>query len=697
MTTPRKLGLQSKLLLGFVTVGLAPLAVLAAFTWRASTHLADGIMGSYQSIAAALNDRIDRNLFERYGDVQAFGINAAVLDTNSWYRVGALANPVAAIANDYSRLYGLYPLILAVDLEGRLIAVNDRNAAGQPIDTAWLYDRNFKDDSWFKAALAGNFLKSDSLTGTVVEDVQVDPILQRVSGDGLAVNFAAPIKDRTGRVIGVWNNRASFSIVEEMVRDCCRELRSQGLFSSEVTVIDRTGRILASATSAAGAGATNAVRDTEAVLKLNLAEGGVAAAQKAIAGESGGCRSQHSRRGIWQTCGFAPSRGALGFPGLKWSSLVRVDEVESLASVNNIQRTIEWILGAAALTLGLVAWRLGRSLARPISHGIDQVSETGSHLSAVSGQLAATSQSIADSAGRQAASLEETGAALTETASMVRQNADHAQAAMVLANQTSAAATTCAAEMNQMKSAMDEIEASSDNIARIIKTIDEIAFQTNILALNAAVEAARAGEAGAGFAVVADEVRSLAQRCALAARETAEKIEDSVTKSRQGVVISSRVATSLGEIVAKAQKVDQLLSSIASACKEQSDGVSQITTAVSEIDAITQANAASSEEGANAAAVLRQHSTQLQEIVQELHQLVGGHRQTASADAVLAPAIPTAPGAPAAPFFPVAPARVTGRSKPPRSAPLKRGPTTPVTTNSRPAASSELTFQDFQP
>ncbi len=694
MTTTRKLGLQSKLLLGFVTVGIAPLAVLAVFTWRSSNHLADGIMGSYQSVAAALNDRIDRNLFERYGDVQAFGVNSAILDTNSWYRVGSAENHIAAVANDYSRLYGLYPLILAVDLQGRLIAVNDRNAAGQPVDTAWLYERNFKEEPWFKAALAGNFLKSDSLTGTVVEDVQLDPIVQRVAGDGLVINFAAPIKDRTGRIIGVWNNRASFSIVEEMVRECGRDLQRQGLASGEIAVIDHSGKLLAETTSTPRPGTTNQIRDAATIMKFNLAEAGVSAAQKAIAGETGGCRSQHARTGKWQICGFASSRGALGFPGLKWSSLVRVDESESLASVQNIQRTIQWILGAGVLALGLVAWRLGRSLAGPISHGIDQVSETGAHLSAVSGQLAATSQSIADSAGRQAASLEETGAALTETASMVRQNADHAQSAMVLANQTSAAATTCAEEMNQMKSAMDAIEASSDNIARIIKTIDEIAFQTNILALNAAVEAARAGEAGAGFAVVADEVRSLAQRCALAARETAEKIEDSVTKSRQGVVISTRVATSLGEIVSKAQKVDQLLSSIASACKEQSDGVSQITTAVSEIDAITQANAANSEEAANAAGLLRQHAHQLQDTVQELHQLVGGHHRTTESSPVADPTpVPTP-----VPAAPAAPARNSahGRVNQPRFKSPKQGKSAATPKHSS-RAPDELTFQDFQP
>ena len=138
-------------------------------------------------------------------------------------------------------------------------------------------------------------------------------------------------------------------------------------------------------------------------------------------------------------------------------------------------------------------------------------------------------------------------------------------------------------EMQAMSSAMNDIKSSSDDIAKIIKTIDEIAFQTNILALNAAVEAARAGEAGAGFAVVADEVRNLAQRCAQAAKETASKIEDSVQKSTNGVEISAKVAISLQEIVSKTRQVDELAGEVATTSVEQSQGIEQVNTAVSHV------------------------------------------------------------------------------------------------------------------
>ena len=156
-------------------------------------------------------------------------------------------------------------------------------------------------------------------------------------------------------------------------------------------------------------------------------------------------------------------------------------------------------------------------------------------LSAAAGQVSSASQSLAEGASEQAASLEETSSSLEEMSSMTKRNAENAQKANELAKQARAAADTGVGDMQAMNAAMDAIKASSDDIAKIIKTIDEIAFQTNILALNAAVEAARAGEAGMGFAVVADEVRNLAQRSAQAAKETAAKIEGAVSKTAQGV------------------------------------------------------------------------------------------------------------------------------------------------------------------
>ena len=222
-------------------------------------------------------------------------------------------------------------------------------------------------------------------------------------------------------------------------------------------------------------------------------------------------------------------------------------------------------------------------------------------------------------------------------ASMTKRNAENAQKANELAKQARSAADKGTADMQTMNAAMAAIKASSDDIAKIIKTIDEIAFQTNILALNAAVEAARAGEAGMGFAVVADEVRSLAQRSAQAAKETAAKIEGAITKTAQGVGVSNQVSETLNEIATKAREVDELVAEVASASREQTQGIAQVNTAVGQMDKVTQSNAANAEESAAAAEELNAQAALMKESVAELLQLVGGSKQNPVSQSNAAP------------------------------------------------------------
>ncbi len=279
----------------------------------------------------------------------------------------------------------------------------------------------------------------------------------------------------------------------------------------------------------------------------------------------------------------------------------------------------------AALLLGLgVAWWISGRITRTLSTIAGELADGSSEVAAAANQVSKSSQSLANGASEQAASLEETSASLEEISSMTKRNAEAASQAKGLANQTRTAAETGAGDVNDMNTAMDAIKASSGNIAKIIKTIDEIAFQTNILALNAAVEAARAGEAGAGFAVVAEEVRALAQRSATAAKETAAKIEDAITKSDHGATISVKVAASLTEIVDKARKVDGLIGEIAQASQEQSQGISQVLIATTQMDQVTQTNAAAAEEGAAAAEQLNAQAVMMDGAVANLKKLVGG-------------------------------------------------------------------------
>jgi methyl-accepting chemotaxis protein len=271
-----------------------------------------------------------------------------------------------------------------------------------------------------------------------------------------------------------------------------------------------------------------------------------------------------------------------------------------------------------------------RSLNKVLGRVANSLNEGSGQVASAAGQVSSASQTLAEGSSEQAASIEETSASLEEMSSMTSRNSENAQKANELARQARTAADKGASDMQSMSAAMEAIKVSSDDIAKIIKTIDEIAFQTNILALNAAVEAARAGAAGMGFAVVADEVRNLAQRSAQAAKETAAKIEGAISKTGQGVTLSGKVAETLNEIVVKARQVDELAAEVANASREQTQGITQINTAVGQMDKVTQSNAANAEESAAAAQELNAQAEIMKQTVAELLNLIGGTHSTGS-------------------------------------------------------------------
>ncbi|MBN2320182.1 MAG: hypothetical protein JXR49_13950 [Acidobacteria bacterium] len=250
-----------------------------------------------------------------------------------------------------------------------------------------------------------------------------------------------------------------------------------------------------------------------------------------------------------------------------------------------------------------------------LDDSLGRVKTAAEQVSLASGQINAGSQTLSEGASQQAASIEEVTSSLQEVAAMTKQNAENAGEAH---NLSKIAETTTAAgveSMTRLSEAIDRIKASSDSTAKIIKTIDEIAFQTNLLALNAAVEAARAGDAGKGFAVVAEEVRNLAMRSAEAAKNTASLIEDSLKSSQDGVALNQEVLKKLNEINGQVNRVGSVMENIAQASEQQSQAVDQVNTIITQMNAVTQQVAANAEESAGGANELRRQAMELTSLV----------------------------------------------------------------------------------
>jgi methyl-accepting chemotaxis protein len=356
------------------------------------------------------------------------------------------------------------------------------------------------------------------------------------------------------------------------------------------------------------------------ILKSNIAEvkDTEELAKKMIAKEEGSVRC--SIQGVDNIVSFAP----IGI--MPWSIGLVQPMHELLADLIPFKTEIT-LFGVVLLVVALISVIFfSRSISKPINMAMKGLSNVSDQLASAAAVVSSSSRQLAEGASEQAAAIEETSSSLEEMSSMTKQNADNAEHASQLIYGTKETVARASRSMEQLTTSMGEISKASEETSKIIKTIDEIAFQTNLLALNAAVEAARAGEAGAGFAVVADEVRNLAMRAAEAAKNTANLIEGTVKKVKEGSELMVKTEQEFQEVAVSVGKSSELVGEISAASVGQSQGIEQANKAVSEMDKVVQQNAANTEESASASKEMNAQANQMKAFVGELKTLVNGSK-----------------------------------------------------------------------
>ena len=356
-----KINLSLRIILSMAAAGLIPVLGLVALAIKTANTIEQMASEEMNLLAVRSLDTIERNLFERYGDVQAFATNA-VLHAGNWSDPAANKAIVESI-NNYIRLYGVYTLSMILDENGRCVAVNTVDAKNAPLNTAFLLGRDFSKADWFQSCRDGRFTASESLTGTFVSDVSRDADAIAVAGpQTLVIGYSAPILGPKGEFRGVWRNLANFSIVEDIIRAATDSLEKRGIKSGKIALASQKGLLISNLKPGAS-GASQFDHSPSSILAHGLEDIGTDSMRQAFAGKSGHLRETCPEKNVSLISGFAKSQGALGYPGLGWLITVSVTAQDLLKYAHEIAFGI----GAASLFILLVAaFFIGRSISRPV-------------------------------------------------------------------------------------------------------------------------------------------------------------------------------------------------------------------------------------------------------------------------------------------------------------------------------------------
>lgn len=663
MNRLNNISFKAKLITLIVVANLILMAsgILQIFSFLKSYETS--LMNDYSNYAETIGQKISAQFFERYGDIQAFATNESLQSLNGEHIKGYL--------DTYVKLYIIYDVILFVDKDGNYVASNTVTSGGKEVQLSRLKEKNYADSAWFKAAINNNFTDDakNAFSGTYVEALTVDPIFEMAfSEKRLSTGFTSAVKNSKGEVIGVLTNRTNTVWFDNELVQTYKTLQQKGKVNIGFTLVDKSGVSLLEYFPKKQQSEYQIQYDLEnTILKKNYIS------EKHPVSEFIGSEVTKSKFATDQATndeyvfGYHYISNSKWIDALGWSVIVSEPSSEALASA--IKAKTGSVITFSIITLFIFIFSTWFSVlySKKFEDIIKRLIKDTFKVKETAVQMASSATELSESSNQQAAALQETVAAIDEISAMVEKNADSAEKSKSISGSSKEQANYGKTKVSEMLDAISDIDQTNKNISTKItdninqikevtqlihainektKVINEIVFQTKLLSFNASVEAARAGEAGKGFAVVAEEVGNLAAMSGNAAKEITSMLESSVQKvenmvsrmeldmteiikvSNDKVSIGTQRAEecseSLDSILGLVNQVDQLVSEISTASKEQDVGIKEISKAMGQMENATQQNNSVAMTSSQGSESLAKNSEELSLVVDELNTIING-------------------------------------------------------------------------
>ena len=622
-----KLSIRVKLFAACLGLALAPLAVIGFVTWRTASSLEAATAKELKSVAETIGDKIDRCMFERYGDVQAFAANPVFADREQWGKRDE-SEPLVKTINKYIELYGIYYLTLVIDADGKLVAVNTRDAKGDAIDTSALYQHDFSREKWFRDVKAGAFTvdRNSTLTGTLIQDVYEDEDVRQIFKDeGLAIGFASQLRNANGEVIGVVKNITRFDVVEEIVHSQYASLKARGIDTANLIMINNKGTLLVDCDPTAR-GNDNVFRDMSAINKTNLADLGIPCAQGIVAGKSNSITYSRDPRRTTAFCGgYAPNRGALGFGGMPWGVMCRADRNQAFAAQDGLKAAFVWTGVIGSIVISVLSYLLARAIADPIRKTVavlkdiaegegdltrrlavttsDEVGELAKWFNQFVGRIENTVRRIAGNATQ-----------LSKVSTELAQTADELSNGAGLSKTQSATVSSAAEEMSiNMKNMAASGEQMSGGMRVVAASVEEMTSTIGEIAKNAERSAHVASEAKkltdisneriSRLGVAADEIgkvieviQDIAEQTNLLALNATIEAARAGEAGKGFAVVATEVKELAKQTAAATDDIRARIDAIQKTTTEAVDSIGSISTIIADVNNVSRTIAAAVEE-----------------------------------------------------------------------------------------------------